>query len=81
MYQNAALFSTSRAFFVVIALFLLRGFIHLSIAVGSKKAVDAKAKELDAAGYACIDGPRTTGDGYYEAQVVGPEGIALEITA
>ena len=28
----------------------------------------------------CKDLPRTTGDGYYESCVAGPEGIRLEIT-
>ena len=56
------------------------GFIHMSIAVGSKDAVDGKTRELTAAGYECISGPRTTGDGYYESCIVGPEGILIEIT-
>ena len=56
------------------------GFIHMSVAVGSKETVDSKTKELQAAGYECISGPRTTGDGYYESCVVGPEGILIEIT-
>jgi lactoylglutathione lyase len=56
------------------------GFIHLSFAVGSKEAVDAKTEELRNDGYAVTSGPRTTGDGYYESCVLGPEGIQLEIT-
>ena len=56
------------------------GFIHVSIALGSKNAVDAKTEELKTAGYECISGPRTTGDGYYESCIVGPEGILIEIT-
>ena len=56
------------------------GFIHLSFAVGSKDAVEAKTEELRSAGYAVTSGPRTTGDGYYESNVLGPEGIQLEIT-
>ena len=56
------------------------GFIHVSIALGSKKNVDAKTEELKTAGYECISGPRTTGDGYYESCIVGPEGILIEIT-
>ena len=56
------------------------GFIHLSFAVGSKDAVDSKTEELRAAGYAVFSGPRTTGDGYYESCILGPEGIQLEIT-
>ena len=56
------------------------GFIHLSFAVGGKAAVDTKTKELKASGYAVTSGPRTTGDGYYESCILGPEGIQLEIT-
>jgi len=43
------------------------GFIHVSFAVGSKEAVDAKTIELRDAGYQVTSGPRTTGDGYYES--------------
>jgi lactoylglutathione lyase len=56
------------------------GFIHLSFSVGSKEAVDGKTVELRNAGYAVNRGPRTTGDGYYESCILGPEGIQLEIT-
>ena len=56
------------------------GFIHMSVAVGSKEAVDSKTLELQSAGYECLSGPRTTGDGYYESQIQGPEGILIEIT-
>ena len=56
------------------------GFIHVSFAVGSKAAVDNKTKELSDAGYPITSGPRTTGDGYYESCVLGPDGIHVEIT-
>ncbi len=56
------------------------GFIHLSFAVGSKEAVDELTTTLKADGYETLSGPRTTGDGYYESCVRGPEGILLEIT-
>jgi lactoylglutathione lyase len=56
------------------------GFIHLSFSVGSKEAVDAKTEDLQSAGYVVTNGPRTTGDGYYESCILGPEGIQLEIT-
>lgn len=56
------------------------GYHHLSISVGSKEQVDALAKQLQADGYAVVDGPRTTGDGYYECSAIGPEGLRLEIT-
>jgi len=38
-----------------------------------------KVLELDA-GYQVTSGPRTTGDGYYESCILGPEGIQIEIT-
>ena len=56
------------------------GFIHVSFTVGSKEAVDAKTIELRNAGYQVTNGPRTTGDGYYESCILGPEGIQIEIT-
>lgn len=56
------------------------GFIHVSFAVGSKEAVDAKTIELRDAGYQVTSGPRTTGDGYYESCILGPEGIQIEVT-
>lgn len=34
----------------------------------------------EAAGCAVVSGPRTTGDGYYESCVAGPEGALVEIT-
>lgn len=55
-------------------------FVHVSFAVGSKEAVDAKTVELNEAGYKVVSGPRTTGDGYYESCILGPEGIQIEIT-
>ena len=31
-------------------------------------------------GYTVTSDPRTTGDGYYESSIVGPEKILIEIT-
>ena len=56
------------------------GYIHLSFSVGSKEQVDTLSARLDADGYTVIDGPRQTGDGYYESCVVGFEGNLIEIT-
>lgn len=56
------------------------GYIHLAFSVGSKKAVDGLTARLQAAGYPCLSGPRTTGDGYYESVVADPDGNLLEIT-
>ena len=55
------------------------GFIHISFALGSKEAVDDKTRELTDAGYKVVSGPRTTGDGYYESCILGPEGIQIEL--
>ena len=57
-----------------------QGFIHLSFSAGSKEKVDCLTKVLNEAGYQVLSGPRTTGDGYYESCIVGPENIILEIT-
>lgn len=59
---------------------LRAGLIHIAISLGSKEAVDEKTASIVAAGYECISSPRTTGDGYYESCIVGPEGIFVELT-
>ncbi|GAA0069941.1 hypothetical protein UT300003_14640 [Clostridium sardiniense] len=56
------------------------GYIHLAFSVGSKEKVDELTSELKEAGYKILSGPRTTGDGYYESCVLGPEGDQIEIT-
>ncbi|RKR71902.1 lactoylglutathione lyase [Otariodibacter oris] len=56
------------------------GYIHLAFSVGSKQEVDALTQRLQADGYPCLNGPRTTGDGYYESVVADPDGNLLEIT-
>ena len=57
-----------------------QGLIHLSFSVGSKEKVDSLTKLLNEDGYQVLSGPRTTGDGYYESCIVGPEKILIEIT-
>ena len=56
------------------------GFIHVSFAVGSKRGVDLLTRRLADDGYPVVSGPRTTGDGYYESCILGPEGIQIEMT-
>ena len=56
------------------------GYVHLSFAVGSKKGVDLLTRRLADDGYTVTNGPRTTGDGYYESCILGPEGIQIELT-
>ena len=55
------------------------GYIHISIAVGTKRGVDLLTRLADD-GYPVVNGPRTTGDGYYESCILGPEGIQIEVT-
>ncbi len=57
-----------------------QGFIHLSFSVGSEKLVDNLTKLLNEDGYQVLSAPRTTGDGYYESCIVGPENILIEVT-
>ncbi len=56
------------------------GYTHLAFALGSQKAVDQKIGELEQAGLKKLDGPRWTGDGYYEAVFLDPENNRIEIT-
>jgi lactoylglutathione lyase len=56
------------------------GYTHLAFAVGSKERVDALAARLQEDGYRVVDGPRHTGDGYYESCVLDPDGNRVEIT-
>lgn len=56
-----------------------KGYIHLSFLVDSRKDVEAKAKELQEAGFPILRGPRQTGDGYYEFETLDPEWNRLEV--
>ena len=56
------------------------GYAHLALSVRSAEAVDELTARLVADGYECLDGPRRTGDGYYESVVADPEGNRVEIT-
>ena len=57
------------------------GLIHVAFSVGSKAQVDALTARLKQDGYPVLDGPRQTGDGYYESCVLDADGNRLEITA
>jgi lactoylglutathione lyase len=56
------------------------GFTHLAVSVGSKPAVDELTSRLRHDGYEVVDGPRVTGDGYYESVVLDPDGNRIEVT-
>lgn len=57
------------------------GYIHLAISVGSEAEVDDLTNRLRADGNVVLDGPRRTGDGYYESVVLDPDENRIEITA
>ena len=48
---------------------------HVAFSLGTREAIDRLAAELGA-----VEGPRTTGDGYYEAVVLDPDGNRVELT-
>ncbi len=56
------------------------GFIHLSFSVGNRETVDELTSRLESEGYEVVSGPRVTGDGYYESQIIGFESNVIEIT-
>ena len=56
------------------------GYTHLAISVGTKVDVDAYVETFLADGFPLLSGPRTTGDGYYEAVIQDPEGNLIELT-
>jgi len=57
------------------------GLIHFAFSLGSEKAVDQLTDRLVGDGYEKIDGPRRTGDGYYESCILDPDGNRIELTA
>lgn len=56
------------------------GLVHLAISVGGSENVDAVAMQAQKQGI-LVSGPRTTGDGYYEAVIKDPDGNLIEIVA
>lgn len=60
---------------------LRMGWTHLAIAVGSDAGVDVLTGRLRDDGITVLDGPRRTGDGYYESVILDPDGNRVEITA
>jgi lactoylglutathione lyase len=56
------------------------GWDHIAISLGDADAVDALAKRCATNGI-LLSGPRRTGDGFYEAVIVAPDGTRVEITS
>lgn len=55
------------------------GLTHLALSVGSERMVDELTQRLQSDGFTIVDGPRRTGDGYYESVVIDPDGNRVEI--
>ncbi|WP_243522737.1 VOC family protein [Bacillus pseudomycoides] len=58
----------------------ITGYAHIAFSVGSEEKVNQLTKTLKEAGYPVLNGPRFTGDGYYESVISDPEGNHIEIT-
>jgi len=56
------------------------GWAHIAISLGSKEAVDQLTTRFKSDGYNVTNGPRVTGDGYYESVIEDPEGNSVELT-
>lgn len=56
------------------------GMIHMAFEVESKKEVDDMAAKFRSDGLRILDGPRVTGDGYYEFTTCDPDGNRVEVT-
>ncbi len=56
------------------------GYAHMAFSVGNEERVNELTTRLKDDGYSLLNGPRFTGDGYYENVISDPEGNQIEIT-
>lgn len=57
------------------------GYTHISFKLGSTESVDLLTRSLQESGCPLLNGPRVTGDGYYESVLADPEGNLIELVA
>jgi lactoylglutathione lyase len=57
------------------------GLTHIAFSLGSEQLVDELTQRLENDGFPIVDGPRRTGDGYYESVTLDPDGNRVEIAA
>ncbi|MDD3474094.1 MAG: VOC family protein [Syntrophaceae bacterium] len=57
------------------------GYAHIAFWLGSSDEVDKLTQSLQQHGYPLLNGPRVTGDGYYESVLTDPEGNLIELVA
>jgi lactoylglutathione lyase len=57
------------------------GMTHFSFSMPSRNSVDMLANRLKADGFTIVGEPRQTGDGFYEACVLDPDGNRVEFAA
>jgi lactoylglutathione lyase len=55
------------------------GIIHLAFSVDTREEVEGMAELLKADGIKILRGPRVTGDGYYEFEMLDPDNNRLEV--
>lgn len=58
-----------------------KGIAHFDIEVGDESAVNQLTERLRSDGHTVASEPRRTGDGYYEAGILDPEGNYIELSA
>jgi lactoylglutathione lyase len=56
------------------------GYTHIAFSIGSRGKVDQAAERFKSDGFVIVDGPRLTGDGYYEFTTLDPDGNRIEVT-
>ena len=56
------------------------GYAHLAFSCGSENQVNELTDRLQNDGYAVLQGPHWTGDGYYESVISDPDGNQIELT-